>query len=290
MEVDDAIGRTARDDDVLVPLEPGEVGGGHVVDHVDVAGEERRHAGGAGLDRLQDRAVEGRHLAPVVGVLLQDDAIARHVLDELPGTGAEGGLAAVELLGRRAAAGLVGDDRDRRHVVRHQRVGLLGRDPYRVVVDLLDGLALGVELEGGRRVRHVRCPLEGAEHVVGGEGRAVVETHALAELELPDGRVVGRAPFGGEPRQQLLARALVDEVVEDLLGDLVVRGEVVEVRIDRGRLRGEAHGQRALLGKVLRARAGGQRERGRARQEGRPEGLRCRHDRSPVERNACPPA
>ena len=74
--------------------------------------------------------------------------------DELEGTGANGGLAGIEV-GRAGALGvLLGDDHDGGDVVRHQRIDGRRADMNGVVVDLGDGLALGDD-ERRRAVRHV---------------------------------------------------------------------------------------------------------------------------------------
>jgi hypothetical protein len=69
------------------------------------------------------------------------------------------------------------------------------------------------------------------EHDVGGgEGRAVVEPHALAQPELPGG-VVHCAPRLGEAGLDPAARVLHHQRVEYVRADVVVGREVVEVRI-----------------------------------------------------------
>ena len=101
---------------------------------------------------------------------------------------------------------------------------------------------------------HVRHAVDRERDVLGGELAAVVELDALAQLELP-GLVVDRLPRRREPGNHLRVRVHLHELVEDVLGDVVVGKEVEEVRIDRR----DVGGDRDL--QLLRARRGGEGER-----------------------------
>ena len=68
--------------------------------------------------------------------------------------------------------------------------------------------------------------------VLGRELAAVGELDALAELELPRRRV-DRLPRRREAGDHLRVGVHLDELVEDVLGNVVVREEVEEVRVDR---------------------------------------------------------
>jgi len=59
-----------------------------------------------------------------------------------------------------------------------------------------------------------------------------MKAYAVAQLELPR-RVVDRLPGAGQSRHWPLERILIDQRLEDVHGDLDVRCEVVEMRIDR---------------------------------------------------------
>ncbi len=65
---------------------------------------------------------------------------------------------------------------------------------------------------------------------------------ALTQLELP-GQIVDRAPFGGQTGNQLLVLVLQDQPVEDVPAHGVVGAKIVEMRVHRGRLGGQADGQ-----------------------------------------------
>ena len=98
-------------------------------------------------------------------------------------------------------AGVLCDDRGHGEVLGHGRVRAVGADAHRQVVDLLPGScrpSRGVKagLAGAPSMPGAE-PIEGEDHVVGGEGLAVVPGHALAQLELPR-RVVDRGPRHGE--------------------------------------------------------------------------------------------
>src|SRR3546814_4837138 len=89
-----------------------------------------------------------------------------------------------------------------------------------------------VEREGRGAVRHRRGALEGEDHIDRGERRAVVPLHALAEFELP-GRVVDRLPRLREPGNEPLVLVRLDEGVEDVRRERIVRAEIMVVRIDQ---------------------------------------------------------
>jgi hypothetical protein len=65
----------------LVLAQPREVGGRHLVDEVEVAGQQRRGARGVVGDHAVVHALEGGRLAPVGRVALELDAVAAAVGD-----------------------------------------------------------------------------------------------------------------------------------------------------------------------------------------------------------------
>ena len=88
-----------------------------------------------------------------------------------------------------------------------------------LVDDDLLGDRLGVDgVRAGRVLDRLRT-VEREDDVLGGELGAVVELHALAELELP-GEVVDRAPRHREARLQALVLVLVDQQADDVLADV----------------------------------------------------------------------
>ena len=230
-----------------------DVGGRHVLDHLHVAGQERRDARGVLRQQAQRHLLPRRLAAPVRVVARELDAIALRVAHELVGPGADRRLAGVEIVGGRLRRGLR-DDRDLRHVGGHQRIGRRGLEPDRQRIDddhLLDLLRVGGERR--RAVRHRRHALDRGDDVGRGEVAAVVELDALAQLELPRQRV-DRLPFGREPRLELRLLVALHEVAEDVGGDVVVRREVVIVRIDGGDVGAEADGQIRGRGRERRRR------------------------------------
>jgi hypothetical protein len=242
VQIDDAVGDGLRDRQLRVLLEPRHVGGRHLVDHVDVAGEQSGYARRIGLDAAEHHALPARLLAPILVVALHDDAVAGRVFHEFVRTGADGRLARVVVRRLRALAVLARDDEHLRHIVRHQRIGRRGLDVQRVVVDLHERLAARVDAEARRAALDVGGALEAEDHVVGGERRAVVEAHVFAQLEFP-GRRVDRLPGLGEVRGQALALVLPHQAVEDVAEQRVVRRQVVIMRVHRRRLGSEADPQ-----------------------------------------------
>ena len=199
-EEDEAEAGGLRQRQPLVAAQLGEVAGRHLVDDVDVAGQQRRGAGGVVGDHPVVHPGPGGLGAPVAVVALELDAVAVAVADHAEGAGADRHGAGVEALGRRRGMGLAVEDHHAGEVGRHQRIGRGGVQPQGVAVDdLHPGDRPGVDGVGGGRVRHLRHALEGEGHILGGECGAVVEAHAAAQLELPDGGL-DRAPAFGQVR------------------------------------------------------------------------------------------
>ena len=69
----------------------------NLIDKIHVAGEERGHPPRILGDELQRYIFEIRFLAPVPGVLLQGDRLARLPLDEFVGAGPDDALARIEV-------------------------------------------------------------------------------------------------------------------------------------------------------------------------------------------------
>ena len=174
-----------------------------------------------------------RLLAPVVVVADEVDAVAGGVLDELVASAADRRLAAVEVLGRGAGRHLLRHDVDRRQVVGRERIRRRVLEADRVGIDdLLRDDRLRVRGERAGAVRHVRHAVDREHDVLGGQLAAVGELDALAQLEFPR-LVVDRLPRRREPGDHLRVRVHLHELVEDVLGDVVVREQVEEMRIDR---------------------------------------------------------
>ena len=196
------------------------------LDPVDLARQQRRGAGAGLRHRQQDDAVDLRLALgiPVVVVLDVFHALARRELVHLErprarSVGGEGGPRLLGPLGRIADAGqrvvLLLPVRRRGHeqvgqVDRDEAVRLLGGQLDRVVVDLARRHQVRHAADGdadlvGREVRRLLLEdlLDVPDDGIGLQVGAVMELHALAQLEDPLG-LVGRidGPFGGEARDQ----------------------------------------------------------------------------------------
>lgn len=207
---DDAAFRALQDVEVRHLLDARDVLRGHRVHHVDIAGQQRGDARGVVGDRREDRFLDvvGRLVPPVLvggehGLLV---ALALRQPERAGAVGAVGGgvLAALAHVGGRlGAVGLApggADDEPVGQLGKQDRIGLPGLDLDLVVADLADGGdALHARLDVG--TVHLRA-LVAEQHVVGGEGRAVVEPDVLAQLEAPYGRAFER-PFLGQRRLDL---------------------------------------------------------------------------------------
>ena len=115
---------------------------------------------------------------------------------------------------RRVEADLEGDVVDRRHLV-----------------DAGEQALLGVERALGHRA------VEGEDHVLGGEGGAVVEGDAVAQVEDPGEAVGRRLPALGEGGQDGAVGAEAGQPLEDVgVGDLVDRRGGAGGRVEDRRL------------------------------------------------------
>jgi hypothetical protein len=98
------------------------------------------------------------------------------------------------------------------------------------IVDLLHLVDAGdVDLVGALRL--LDAP-EGEHHVVGGEGRAVVELDALPEVEAPL-RVGDLFPVRRQRRLDLVVLGVAGEALVGVLQDRVRGGVVLRVRVER---------------------------------------------------------
>ena len=113
-------------------------------------------------------------------------------------------------------------------MLQKDRVGLVQLEVQRVAVDL-DRLAhrlrVLVHLRGGR------CrPLDAEHHIVGGEGRAVVELDTFVQPD-PPGQWPGLLPALGELRDQLQVVASAHQRLVHMVVDGVGQGFVLRVRV-----------------------------------------------------------
>jgi hypothetical protein len=177
----------------------------HRLHHVDFAGQQRGDAGGVVADRGEDHFLRvAVDLAPVVAVAHEGGAHVRLALAQAERAGAVGAergrvldaLAAVDRpRGLVLLAPLLAQDVGGGELVRQDGERRLGLDLDGVVVDLAHFLdVVDVALQVGA---FAGGALEREDDVVGGERRAVVELHALAQLEAPDGGR-GLLPGGGQ--------------------------------------------------------------------------------------------
>ncbi|MHC2417619.1 hypothetical protein ACVMB2_001471 [Sinorhizobium meliloti] len=112
-------------------------------------------------------------------------------------------------------------------VVEKQRIGPAQLDIDRMVVHLLGGL-VGRQVAAKRRNR-IADALQGCEHVVGSEFRAIVEFHTLTQVKAPD--CVGNSfPGFGKGRFDLQ----IGVVAHQSFIDMIEKGQRIAVAIGIG--------------------------------------------------------
>ena len=149
VQVDDPVGDALRQGELVVGFQVRDIDGRNAGDHVDIAGQQRGNPRRARFDRLERDLFPDRLVAPEIVVAGHDDPVGGHIFGKLERSGSDCRRSRVELFRRRAALS-IGDDRQCRDVIRHQRVGRLGLDMDRHIVDLGKRLALRV---GGKARR-----------------------------------------------------------------------------------------------------------------------------------------
>ncbi|MPM02424.1 hypothetical protein SDC9_48673 [bioreactor metagenome] len=210
-------------DDMILPLlravEIGRLGRGVIhVEHVDLVGFEQHPQRLGVRDHADQQPVELGPSAPVLVIRLEHLAVVQRIIAQDERTGAVGGFRRqTELVARGLGEGAVVDrGTGRRQQRKKGGIGLGQGDLDRLVIERLQarhagGLAvepvLGAGDEGqdvgaqrfGRGVQH---PIEGVDHVIGGQLRAVVEFHALAQMERIGQPVVRDVPAFGQTGNQ----------------------------------------------------------------------------------------
>src|SRR4029078_12923195 len=144
---------------------------------------------------------------------------------------------------------------------RHQRIRRGGVEADRVRIDDLDARdLLRVRGEWRRAGRHLGNAVDRRDDVGGGEITAVVELDALAQRELPRQRR-DRRPLRRERRLELLLLIALHQIAVDVLRDVVVRRQVVIVRVERGDVRRKADRQvRGIRGQAAHRQQRGEQQ------------------------------
>ncbi|MNV20434.1 hypothetical protein D3C71_1113320 [compost metagenome] len=224
---------------------------GYGFHHVHLARKQGGHTGRIVADGGEnDFADVAFDLAPVAAVACKHRAHVGLALTQAEGAravGTERGGVLDALAAVHRAQGLVGlapllahHVHERDHI-RQDREGGLGFDFDRVVVDLAHFLeVVGVALHV--RAFHLGAP-EAEHHVIGRERGAVVELHALAQLETPHG---GRRllPARRQGRRQAQVLVAADQRLIDVAGDAQLQRLIERVGVHRQRvtLVGDADG------------------------------------------------
>ena len=243
----------------LIGPQPRHVGGRHKLHKRHIASQEGCGAGAVIGDHPHAHIGPMRLLAPVAIIAHQLRPVAGAIGGQPIRPGADGVLAAVELLGQRVRPQRLRQHRHLGQVNRQQRIHARGFQPDGVRVHNLGRHhRLGVNGETAGGIRHRRHPGNGIGHIGGGEIRAIMPLHPLAQLQLPGLRVHQSPAFrqiGNRPR----FRVHLDQRVEDMAVQRQVGRKRMVMRINRRYRAGQRHHQR------LRPRHAGGKQHGRNR-------------------------
>ena len=231
---------------------------------VHIAGQQ-----GRGARRIiQQKALIG----PRPGLLLTPVAIIAREFHPIPRTigqqpvrpGADRGLAGIEILAACPFRRVAGDDADRSQVKRHERMRRACVQDQRMRIGRFHlGDGAQKTAKATRAIRHPGLHArEGEDHIIGGEGLAIMPGDTLAKLEFP--RCFGQhAPGFRKLRGWARLPITVHQPVKNMIGQRIIRPDIVEMRVNGGDRRAEADRQR------LRAwRADGQGQRNQRSQQG----------------------
>ena len=229
------------------------------IDQVDVAREQSGNAGGIGADGLEHDLVEiVLHVPPPARIGAENRLHPWLVARDHEGAGAVG-------LEREGAQGIGGsrlclggaigfrpclrDDEPRLPLVVQDWVGRGEYEVDREIVDLFDlgiGWNAGLQLRAGSPRAFRR-----EHHVVGREGRPVVESHPFAQMKAPPGRAQ-HLPALGEARHDLQVLVAPDQAFHHV-GEQAERDRLIErVGVERVEAPLESHSGLRL---ALRCRA-----------------------------------
>ena len=223
---------------------------------MDLAGPQRGHDVGLVRDGAEHQLVHvGQALLEVVGVLLQHELLLHLPVRQHEGAGSERGLVEIAVL---LDARLADDEAPEPAEGREQaRERLLGDELHHVLAGRLDLVHRDeVGLAGGL----LEEPVEGELDVRGGQLLAVVELHALAQLEGPGEAVLARLPRLGQLgiRRHVLVEAHELAVHHGRAPAAGERGD--ELRVEPGGLGGLGRDQGAARLRGLRGGAATDRE------------------------------
>ena len=203
---------------VLLGLQEGGGGQGGAEDHVGLAGLHGDEGGVHIGDEVEGDLLHGGGAVPVVLIGGQGDVLGGDPLHELEGAGAHG-VAGELLLGDAVVVVGVDDGAVPQHVD-EVAVGVLQVDGDGVVVhDVAAVHREGGELHPGL----IAEALHGQLHIVGGEVVAVVELHALPQVEGVVQAVLRGLPVGGQHGHHLVVLVQGHQAVKDVGAEVDVR-------------------------------------------------------------------
>ncbi len=259
--------------------EGGRGGGGDVRSHVGRPVTQKGFHVIRALESDEPRGGEFGPPAPVGVVCGQAELVARDFVDQAIRAGADG-IAGERHLTQPLVRAL-GHDEDGAQPVEQHRVGPGGGEADRVVVDAGDGGDDGaVAVPDGIRI--VPRAQDGEDHVIGGQGTAVVEHHTAAQPKLP-GEQIGVLPARRQQGHHLHVAIEAGQPLEQV--GLNHGGDGLGAAVGHQRQRHAAQGDHHLgFLRWRRGAARGERQHCQQRQPSEPAGeCSCgsRHDPVP---------
>jgi hypothetical protein len=232
------IGLRRVEAETLHSLERVVLGGGQVVDFVELAGAQRGDGGVGVAEVLDDQRLVGGRSRVVVLVGGEGRVLVAHVAGKGPGTVADDGearhVAEVREVLDLARPHVLRDDRDECRLIGDVGLGRRRLDRQRGGVRRGDALEVGDEraVHGARR-RILHDEVVGPGDIRGGQRLAVGPLEAAPDRERPREMVRRDGPLRGQVRLRVAVLAGLREERVDRVDDLLVPRVVGEERVER---------------------------------------------------------
>ena len=248
----------------------------HEINQIHIARKQCGHTRAGIADEARYHPFPGLRFPPIGRVACDLMPFALRVADMAIGAGADHGAACIEIAQCRIGMQVAGQDHDVGKVPIQEGVGFFGPDHDAARFrDFDGGDAAHKGREGAGAIGNGGHARIGKGDILSGQGRAVVEFNALAQLEFP-GQVINGAPGFGQPRHQPARSVEIHQSFKNLPqnGVIGVGGMVMRVHPRWCALRADGEGALRLRGRrAQQQRAGRQHQRSEKSHRHTPKGL-----------------